>query len=184
MDPIERLLAEHREIRAEIEKLKRAVRDLSQRGEDAMAEAKPPLAAVARMMGSTLLAHARKEDDALFPVMERIFGEGGSPTGVMREEHREIRSRAELFRKTLRELNEVEHPAIVDGGARLAALATGAAAAAELIEIGESLVELLESHFAKEEDILFPMARGILEARDLSEVNRRMDEIESAPNPA
>lgn len=184
MDPIERLLTEHREIRMEIERLKRAVRDLAERGDAAVAGAREPLATVARMMGSTLLEHARKEDDALFPAMERVFGFDGSPTGVMREEHREIRARAELFKKTLHELNEVEHPAIVAGGARLAALAAASAGAGELIEIGERLVELLESHFAKEEDILFPMARGALTAGDLAEVNRRMDEIEAAPNPA
>jgi len=180
VDPIDRLLDEHRGIRLEIESLKRTVRDLAAHGEGALASAREPLAAVARMMGTTLLEHARKEDDALFPAMERVFGLDGSPTGVMREEHREIRGRADLFRNTLRQLNEVEHPAIVAGGARLAALTARTATAGELIELGESLIDLLESHFAKEEDILFPMARGALDGSALAEVSRRMDEIEGA----
>jgi hemerythrin-like domain-containing protein len=180
MDAIDRLLDEHRGIRLEIESLKRSVQDLAAHGEAALVSAREPLAAVARMMGTTLLDHARKEDDALFPAMERVFGLDGSPTGVMREEHREIRDRADLFRKTLHQLNQVEHPAIVAGGARLAALTTGTGSAGELIQLGERLIELLESHFAKEEDILFPMARAALEPSALVEVGRRMDEIEGA----
>ena len=185
MDPIDRLLAEHREIRTHIlEALKHVVRDLSARGDAALADAREPLLAVTRMMESTLSLHAQKEDEALFPAMDRVFGVDGSPTGAMRDEHREIRARAELFRKTLHELNEVEHPAIIAGGARLASLTASPSGAEELIAIGETIVQLLEAHFAKEEDILFPMAHDVLGPGPRAEITRRMDEIErSARTP-
>jgi hemerythrin-like domain-containing protein len=181
MDPIDRLLSEHREIRTHIlDALRLALGDLAARGDAAMADTREPLAAVTRLMASTLLRHAQKEDYALFPAMERVFGADGSPTGVMREEHREIRAAAELLRTTLHELNEVEHPAIMAGGARLAALTGRTSGAGEWIEVGETIVQLLDAHFAKEEDILFPMARAALDAPALAEIARRMDEIEIA----
>jgi len=191
-DPIDQLLAEHGEIMADVETLRRAVEDLHTRGEDALPGALPALASVGRMMATRLLRHARKEDEALFPAIEEAIGMPpgltsgafGSPTAVMREEHRAIHERSLRFRETLRELNEIEHPAIVAGGARLRALAAqgagaGGADAAALAETGATIVELLDLHFGKEEDILFPMAREILSREALWQVTARMAEIEA-----
>ena len=178
-DPIDHLLAEHREIMAEVESLRRAAADLRARGEAALEGAAPALASVGRMMGTRLLRHARKEDEALFPAIESALGLEGGPTAVMREEHREIHERAARFRETLRELNEVEHPAIVAGGARLRTLARGGADAATLAETGEAVVALLDLHFGKEEQILFPMAREVLSRETLRAIAERMDAIEA-----
>jgi len=178
-DPIDQLLAEHREIMAEVETLRRAVLDLRARGDAALPGAVPALASVGRMMATRLLRHARKEDEALFPAIEHALGAGGGPTAVMREDHRAIHERATVFRETLRELNEVEHPAIVAGGARLRALAGGGADAATLAETGEQVVSLLDLHFGKEEDILFPMAREALSRDALRAVAERMAAIEA-----
>ena len=186
-DPIETLLAEHREIMAEVTALRRAVQDLRARGEAALPGAVPALASVGRMMATRLLRHARKEDEALFPAIEQALGipagappgSGAGPTAVMREEHRAIHERSRVFRETLRELNEVEHPAIVAGGARLRSLAAGRADAATLAETGETIVDLLDLHFGKEEDILFPMAREILSPEALERVADRMAAIEA-----
>ena len=178
-DPIERLLDEHRTIMAQVEPLRRALRDLVKRGDAALPDALPALEQVGRMMGGELLRHAKKEDEALFPALEQVFGGGGGPTAVMRQEHRDIHARAELFRRTLHELNEVEHPAIVAGGAQLRSLAGAGASAAELRATGNQIVRLLDLHFAKEEDILFPMARDMLSAEALEQVARKMEEIET-----
>jgi cysteine synthase A len=96
----------------------------------------------------------------------------------MREEHRAIHGRAERFRQTLRELNEIEHPAIVAGGERLRSLATRGGGAAELRETGATILELLDLHFRKEEDILFPMAREVLSPQAMRDVARGMEAID------
>jgi hemerythrin-like domain-containing protein len=179
-DPIDGLLSEHREIMAEVAGLRHAVRMLAERGDEALADALPALRAVGHMMGTRLLNHARKEDEALFPALERFFGTEGGPTYVMRQEHRDIHSVADLFRRTLRELNEVEHPAIVESGAKLRGLAESGGSAAELRQAGDAIVRLLDSHFDKEEAILFPMARQMLSPEAMQEVARKMDEIETA----
>ena len=176
-DPIDRLLAEHEEIMAEVAGLRRAVRDLAARGEAALPEATPALERAGRMLATGLLAHARREDEALFPALEQVLGAGG-PTGVMRLEHEAIHEQAALFRRTLRELNEVEHPAIVEGGGRLRTLVAAGADAAALGATGAEIVRLLDLHFSKEETILFPMARQMLSPEALEDVALRIEALE------
>jgi regulator of cell morphogenesis and NO signaling len=177
-DPIERLLEEHMQIMAQIDGLRGAVRALESRGEAAVPETRPALAGAGRMMATQLLAHARREDEALFPALERVFGSGSGPTAVMRLEHRAIHAQAELYRETLRELEQVEHPAIVAGGAELLALAAEGGGAARLRDAARHIIELLELHFAKEEEILFPMAREMLSPADLAAVALKMEALE------
>jgi hemerythrin-like domain-containing protein len=180
-DPIDHLLEEHRVIMAQIDALRRAVVDLRRDGDAALPAALPVLKEVGHMMATTLLRHARKEDEALFPELERVFGSGGGPTAVMRQEHRDIHAGADLFHRTLRELNEVEHPAIVAGGEALRALAAGGGSAEQLCRIAEEIVELVDLHFGKEEGILFPMAREILTPEALAATAERMEEISAEP---
>jgi len=182
-DPIDQLLQEHRDIMAEVDVLRRAVEDLHARGDAALPASLPALRSVGRMMATRLLRHARKEDEALFPALERVFGTSDGPTAVMRQEHRAIHDRAGLFRETLRELNEVEHPAIVAGGATLRMLAERGGNATALVETGMEIVSLLDLHFGKEEDILFPMARAMLSDDEMREVGRRMEAIEAVVSP-
>jgi hemerythrin-like domain-containing protein len=177
-NPIDQLLAEHRDIMSEVAALRRAVEDLNSRGEAALPDVLPVLRRVGQMMATRLLRHARKEDEALFPALERVLGTSEGPTTVMRAEHRTIHQHAALFRSTLHELNEVEHPAIVAGGEKLRALAQGGGGAATLAETSETIIELLDLHFGKEEDILFPMAREILSREQMDEVAGRMAAIE------
>lgn len=179
-DPLDRLLREHREIMSQIEDLRRAVAEL-RRNPGAAQEALPVLDAVSRMMSTTLVAHARREDEALFPALEAILGDADTPTSVMREEHRGIHARADLFRRTLREAEEVEHPAIEAGRERLRSLAARPPDAGPMREAAESVIELLDLHFSKEESVLFPMARELLSREALERIAARMDELDAGP---
>lgn len=183
-DPIDQLLTEHREIMAEVRSLRAALEDLRRRGDAALPVALPALRSVARMMGTRLLQHARREDEALFPALEEVFGSTDAPTVVMREEHRAIHGQARLFRDTLRELNEVEHPAIVAGGTVLRQRVERGAGAAELIGTGEEIVQLLDLHFGKEEEILFPMARTILSEQAMERVAAAIAAIDAEAESA
>ena len=176
-NPIDELLREHVEIMREVDGLRRALAALDGRGAAAVAGALPAFHAVARMMSSTLLRHASKEDEVLFPAMERVWGRReGTPTAVMRMEHSMIHNRVDLFRDTLAQL-EAEHPEIVGRGGALEAALAGSPDVETLQRLGEEIVHLLDIHFGKEEDILFPMAREILSSQDLDEVARRMDQV-------
>jgi hemerythrin-like domain-containing protein len=176
-DPIERLLQEHVRIMRQVSDLRRAVKTLGERGEGALTELRPALQGTVRMIETELLAHARREDDALFPAIERAL-DVAEMTGQMRQEHRDIHAEADRFRTTLRELNETEHPAIVASQERLGALAaTGGAES--LRTTAAELIRLLDDHFRKEEEVLFPMARGVLEARELENVARALEALDA-----
>jgi hemerythrin-like domain-containing protein len=133
------------------------------------------LAEAALVVTTRLLEHARKEDEALFPALERTLDPSHGPTAVMRAEHVDIAAQAHLFRSTVHQLEHVEHAAIRAGGEALAALATGDGDAARIVAVARELIALLEAHFGKEEEILFPMARQLLSAGELVEIARAME---------
>ena len=175
-DPIQRLLQEHRAIMRQVAELRSAVQTLADRSENALPGVLPVLQVTVRMIESELLAHARREDDALFPAIERTLNDSAL-TGQMRQEHRDIHAEGDRFRSTLREINEVEHPAIVAGGALLKTLVATGGSAEALRRTGAKLIRLLDDHFRKEEEILFPMAREVLQPDQLEAIARAMEAI-------
>ena len=179
MNPIEHLLQEHRDIMSQVADLRRAVTDLSARGEAALPEALPVFRRIGRMMETQLAQHARKEDEALFPALEAIIGAEDGPTAVMRQEHKSIHGRGELLRRTLHELNEVEHPLIVAGGETMRSLTASGGTADSLRANAQEIIELLDMHFVKEEQILFPMAQNMLDEGQMEEIGKQMEAIDS-----
>ncbi|HZY43788.1 MAG TPA: hemerythrin domain-containing protein [Anaerolineae bacterium] len=175
MNPIKQLLQEHVEIMAQIADLRMAARDLTIRGDAALPESLPVLRRIGHMMETQLALHARKEDEALFPAIEAALGADGSPTIPMRQEHKDIHAQGELMRQTLRELNEVQHPAIESGGARLRSLAADGDSAASLRATAEEIIDLLDAHFGKEEQMLFPMTESLLDEGTLNAVGAKME---------
>jgi iron-sulfur cluster repair protein YtfE (RIC family) len=160
---------------AQVADLRNAVADLAARGDAALPDALPVLARIGRMMETQLALHAKKEDDALFPALEAIVGAEDGPTSVMRTEHKKIHGQGELLRKTLHELNEVEHPKIEAGGAKLRELAAKGGTADSLRANCEEIINLLDMHFGKEEQILFPMAENILDDAAMADVGKKIE---------
>lgn len=167
--PIETLLKEHAEIMAEVSTLRKAVRELAHRGEGALAETLPIFDQITKMMATKLEFHRQREDQVFFPALEDVIGPYG-PTRVMRREHELIHTQGELLRQTLYELNEVQHPAIEAGAEKMRQLVAHGGSAAALRQTGEEIIELLDSHFGKEEHILFPMARNMLDETTMNEI--------------
>lgn len=182
-NPIDQLLEEHATIMEKVEGLRRALHALHQRGEPALPDALPSFRAVATMMGTQLLQHARKEDEVLFPALEAVWGRReGAPTAIMRMEHSMIHHRASQFRDTLA-LLEAQHPDIVKRTAELQAVVSGDPDLESLRRLGTEITQLLDLHFGKEEDILFPMAREILTPAALNEIAEKMDALSSGASP-
>ena len=155
MNPIEHLLEEHRDIMAQVADLRTAVNDLAARGEAALPEALPVLQRIAQLTETQLARHARKEDEALFPALETVIGLGNGPLGVMRVEHDDIHAQAALLRSLLLSGSE----------------------AASFRACAEELIALLDMHFEKEEQILFPMIEQMLDADALAEVGRKFEAV-------
>ena len=174
MNAIDQLLREHAEFRGEMQRLSAAIS--GPEGGAAWADALGRMRKFGEMMAGKLARHAAKEDQVLFPALEAKLGTTFPPAEVMRGEHREIHARGAQLRQTLAELAEVDHPAIHAGGEALRRMAAGdgRGPAAQRLA-AEQILALLESHFEKEEEILFPMARQILEPAELASLAEKMD---------
>ncbi|MBI3763548.1 MAG: hemerythrin domain-containing protein [Chloroflexi bacterium] len=178
LDPIQHLLDEHKAIMAQVADLRKAVRDLEARGDAALPDSLPVLRRFGQLMETQLARHAKKEDEALFPALEALFGAEGTPTAVMRVEHAEIHRRGELFRRTLSELQTVEHPALEAKGEALRSLTGVKGGGADALRAtATEIIELIEWHFGKEEQILFPMAEQMLDPETLAQVGSRMEAL-------
>ncbi len=94
------------------------------------------------MLASALVPHAQVENDILFPAIEEKIGTGG-PTTVMRHEHSQIEGMLD------------ELPKADEGQAR---------------GLMRDLLLAARTHFAKEENVLFPMAEQLVEERKLEEL--------------
>lgn len=91
-----------------------------------------------------LEAHATLEDELLFIALEPHLGIQGGPLAVMRMEHNQI---TDL-------LERIENASELEQGSALVA----------------QMIEITQSHFKKEEQILFRMARQFLDKNQLSEL--------------
>ena len=176
-NPIDQLLEEHVLIMEQIALLRRAVKALSAKGDKALAETLPTFNQIGQMMATQLDLHRRKEDEVFFPAIETVIGAPG-PTGVMRQEHRDIHAQGVLLRETLRELNEEQHPAIEAEAEKLRSLVSIGGSADSLRKTGEEIIYLLDLHFGKEEEILFPMARNLLDEESLGRIAEQFEAME------
>lgn len=91
--------------------------------------------AQAALLAAALETHAHLEDELLFSNLEPHLGQGG-PLAVMR----------------------IEHQQIEEGLAHLPGLADAASARQLLLQV----VQVARGHFAKEEQVLYPMAHQAL----------------------
>jgi regulator of cell morphogenesis and NO signaling len=98
--------------------------------------------------------HFRKEEDALFPAMEKYVGRAAGPIAVMLNEHR-------------------QHNALLS---QLCAAVTARNWVA-VRSVWPSFTQLLTMHIMKEDTILFPMAERMLSAAEREEVGRKMEAL-------
>ncbi len=176
-NPIDRLLAEHADLLGRLEPFRRAVHEYSGSTGAAREAHLAALRDGVLLLTTDLHAHSLREDDVFFPAVERVLGGEFAPTIVMRSEHQSIRNGAGIFAETLRELQDVQHPAIVEGGAQLRELVERGGAVDEMCAIGSRVLELIDDHFAKEEQVLFPMARDLFDRESLERVAREMEAL-------
>jgi iron-sulfur cluster repair protein YtfE (RIC family) len=104
----------------------------------------PQADGAAALVSKAVIVHAELEDELLFTALEARMGPAG-PLAVMRSEHDEIHRRLE-------------------GGA------DGEAGALQRV-LG--MIPIAREHFAKEEQVLFQMARQVLSTEELEQLSVR-----------
>ncbi len=103
------------------------------------------------MLTAALATHAHLEDELLFIALESHLDPQFGPLAVMRMEHNEIEG-------SLERLQEVPD-------------------LAEAKNLLLHAIQTARAHFAKEEQVLFPMAGQMLEANQLSQLGAKWAEI-------
>jgi len=83
--------------------------------------------------------HLGKEEEVLFPALERKMGTGMGPVQVMRKEHEDMRR---LFREIREDISRQQ--------------------AEHCLGLSDTLLMLMQQHNLKEESILYPMADQML----------------------
>ncbi len=124
------------------------------------------------MLASALAPHAHIENEVLFPSIEERIGVGG-PTTVMRMEHEHIEGMLARLQE-IRELTQA-HDEIEGALARLPGLDN----ADEARRLVRDVLFAAHEHFAKEENVLFPMAEQMLDERTLERLGREWAERRS-----
>ncbi len=145
LDPFQILTAEHALLRLQLTRVLEAARQApAARARDALAS-----------LLEVYELHERREDQAMVPVCERLFGGRDGAASVLRDDHEAIRS-------------------------AFHALSAQRAGVALSVASLERLRLLLEDHFAKEERVLFPLILAHLEGREAADLARRLRFAETA----
>jgi len=105
--------------------------------------------------------HHGKEEETLFPLVEQRGIPKNGPTHVMRIEHEQGRS----IVKALAEA--VERYKKGDVGAK-----------EDIVECARSYERLLSQHIWKEDNVLYPLADGVLKHSDRVELVQRFEKVE------
>ncbi len=145
-DPLRRFEEEHQQALAALRRLEAAA--LALEGGAAPGPQLEIIREVHTILTTAVRAHNDNEEAALFPVL----GDQAPSTSFI-EQHRELRA---LEERLGRELDR--------SASEQAVVATALA-----------IVELLRTHIAREDEVLFPMARALLGAEGLAVVAQQLD---------
>lgn len=140
-DPIDALIREHVEVTRNLERLRNAAQQIQSEGFSF--EAFVQISKAIRFIAIEVRHHNEKEEKYLLPVLERR-ARGSSES--IRKEHRDL---WRLFNRLLGSVEDIEEGRI------------HATTIRELVEASIALGGLLADHIAKENEIVFPLARKV-----------------------
>lgn len=161
MGPTEALVREHEDIRTMLA----VVMEMCRRLESGQRVEPDHLTqAVEFIQGYADRYHHAKEEDLLFPAMERHgYPRDGGPVGVMLAEHDEGRGYVRAAGQAVQGYREGDQEA-------------GRIIAANL----RNYAGMLDSHIEKENNVLYPMADEAFTPDDQAELQRRFDDVNAA----
>jgi hemerythrin-like domain-containing protein len=155
------LKQEHGPLRVQMEQLLATAEAIGQGADDR--NWREPLAELREKVESfvsVLDPHSEREEGVLFPMMAEYIGRTTGPIAVMEYEHEQAKARLSMFLEKAAQL-----PEKVDTDQAL----TLAGAVIEAHHI-------LDEHFMKEENVLFPMAERLLSDEEKEELFVRINE--------
>ena len=152
LDPLQMLMDEHKIALKQLDILDRAAEEIREKGFSVPVWEK--LSHATQFIADDIRAHNQREEDFLFPELEKSLPPGG-PVEVMRAEHRQLwEGYGQLTDTTAQIRVNPEDNRIKD----------------ELAKSARFITDLLSNHIYKEDNILFPMARRVLTNEQLNEI--------------
>ncbi len=112
--------------------------------------------------------HFRREEEVLFPALEKHIDPEKSPAKMLEREHDD-------WRGYYRRLKEIASRMELVGEANTEALSV------EAQEVNASIEQLLREHIKKENESLLPLARSLLSEAELQEISKKWRELENQP---
>lgn len=162
--PTEILKGEHEDVLRKLSELENVFRRLDKKEEVAA-----PLQELTAFFETDFWVHFAKEEEALFPELEKFIPRDMGPIGVMLAEHDDLRNTNAEFQKLV--------PEYLDGKA-------GAETRGQIKKYGTRFIVVLRDHIHKENDILFMMADMHLDEKQQDTVSRHFDKIVAAHKTA
>ena len=159
MHPIKILEKEHEAILKNIDVLEKSLERI-RKGKDFsdIKSEMPKLEKVSHIFEEAELHHKR-EEDVLFPLMEKKGMDG--PPSVMRMEHDELRKRKKGLKNALLNAKKMKYGEF----------------ASKIEENGDFIISVLREHINKENTILYPMSMEVVSEEEWKDARKRFDKI-------
>ncbi len=158
--PTEILKEEHQHVLQKLDALAEVISHL-----DKKEAISPKLKELASFFETDFWVHFTKEEEALFPEIERFIPREGGPTGMMLIEHEDLRNTNTEIQAAIevyfRDADDLEAKGIIQ-------------------EHGTHFIGLLRNHIDKEDNILFMMADMHLDQTQIDKVVGLFHEIEKS----
>ena len=156
--PTEILKEEHQHVLQKLDALEEVIGHL-----DKKEAISPKLKELASFFKADFWVHFTKEEEALFPEIEKFIPRDGGPTGMMLIEHEDLRNTNTEIQQAIevyfRDADDLEARGIIQ-------------------EHGTNIIGLLRNHIDKEDNILFMMADMHLDQTQIDKVVELFYEIE------
>lgn len=112
---------------------------------------------IIRTLEPALQLHLRKEEEVLFPALQRLLGENAGAVTILKEQHRELRASMKHVAELLENRDNISWEAI------------GFSA--------QAFVDLLEDHEKKEDRLLIDVLEFSLKPKELKELARAFGQV-------
>lgn len=159
MHPIEILEKEHEKILENIDMLEKSIDKIRKGKSFSNIKTEMPKLEKAAHVFEEAELHHKREEDVLFPLMEKKGIDG--PPSVMRAEHVELRKRKKGLKNAVMNSKKMKYDEF----------------AGKIEENGDFIVSVLREHIGKENNILYPMSREVISEDEWKDVRKRFDKI-------
>ena len=157
--PTEVLKEEHQSVLQKLDALEDVINRLDERD-----EISSELKELAFFFGTEFWVHFSKEEEALFPEIEKFMPRESGPLGIMLMEHETLRNTNTKLQRAVNDYFSNSESAEPKG---------------KIAEFGAHFIGTLRDHIDKEDNILFMMADMHLDQTQIDKVIKLFHEIES-----